>query len=169
MRNDLPRKETLEAWIRDHGGLLSKIVRAWARSREDRDDLVQEIGLQLWDSIPRFEGTASPATWVYRVALYAAMAWSRRERRHSDGRRELDGLPSVEVPGEDPRVEWLYGEIARLNPVDRSLAMLLLEGWSYSDMADSLGISEKNVSVRIHRIKRALAERFPEGGSDAIR
>jgi RNA polymerase sigma-70 factor (ECF subfamily) len=160
------RKETLLAWLEDHRGLISRVVRAWASSPHDRDDLVQEIGLQLWQSISSFKGESAVSTWVYRVTLYSAMAWSKRERRYRGSARELEESPASPDHEEDPRIEWLYAQIATLSELDRSLALLLLEGWSYREIADAVGISEKNVSVRIHRIKQTLGERSQRGDTN---
>ena len=166
VEGDEQRRAILRGWLRDHGALISKVVRSWASSTHDGEDLLQEIALQLWESIPRWEGRSALSTWIYRVALYAAMAWSRRERGHRDRASTLEveaALASeARTDADDPRVEWLYAEIGRLGNVDRSIALLLLDGWSYRGMADALGITEKNVSVRIHRIKKALVERSNE-------
>lgn len=163
LSEEIQRRETLLSWLEDHKGLISRVVRAWASSPHDREDLVQEIGLQLWQSISNFKGKSAVSTWVYRVTLYSAMAWSKRERRYSGSARELEETPASPDHEEDPRVDWLYAQVATLGVLDRSLALLLLEGWSYREIADAVGISEKNVSVRVHRIKRTLVERSKRG------
>ncbi len=145
-------------WLQDHKGILFKIVRAYAFSPEDQDDLFQEISLQLWQSVPRFRGESKASTWIYRVALFAAMTWARREKNRPQTRplSEVEHvLTTTGRPGDD-RLDWLYAQIALLNPVDRSLCLLLLDGYSYKEMAALLGISESNVGVKIHRIKQHL-------------
>jgi RNA polymerase sigma-70 factor (ECF subfamily) len=90
--------------------------------------------------------------------LNTAISWSRKELRRQEKINEaLDGNEAALRPNEiDPRLDWLYDEIARLNELDRSLTLLLLDGFSYKEMADALGMSETNVGVRIHRIKAYL-------------
>jgi RNA polymerase sigma-70 factor (ECF subfamily) len=76
-----------ESWWREHRGAVHRIVRAYAALPADQADMAQDIAVQLWRSLPGFTGQCRPATWVYRVALYAAMGWRRRQR----ARPVLDG------------------------------------------------------------------------------
>ncbi|MFK7848538.1 MAG: RNA polymerase sigma factor [Rhodothermales bacterium] len=153
------QQSIFDAWISTHKGLLFKVVRAYAFTPADQEDLFQEITIQLWHSIPNFKGKAAIPTWIYRVALYAALSWTRNEKRHTSGKEPLSGvvhtLESINETS-DPRLEWLYAEIGKLDPVDRSLMLLMLEGFSYKEMASTLGISENNVGVKINRIKKRL-------------
>ena len=76
------QKRIFEEWLTQHRGLLFKVVRAYAFKPHDQDDLFQEITTQVWNSVPNYRGDSAVTTWIYRVALYSAMAWSRKERRH---------------------------------------------------------------------------------------
>ncbi|MCB0489403.1 MAG: sigma-70 family RNA polymerase sigma factor [Cyclobacteriaceae bacterium] len=149
-------------WLGRHKGVLFKIIRAYAFEEEDRDDLFQEISLQVWRSVPGFKGNSAVTTWLYRIALNTAIRWKGKERRHADHTSPLQ--PTMPVLQEDnreldERIEWMYREIGRLNEVDRSLCLLLLDNFSYKEMADIVGISESNVAVKIHRIKKQLSEK----------
>jgi RNA polymerase sigma-70 factor (ECF subfamily) len=169
--NELEQKRILQDWLRTHRGLLTKVLRAYAFQTHDQQDLYQEIAFQLWKSIPNFQGQSMVSTWVYRVALYSGIEWSRKERRRKDKQADLElalDCPNGEALNEDPRVSWLYGRIARLEPLDRSLMLLLLEGQSYSEMADTLGVSISNVGVKISRIKQAMAADPPREHHDGI-
>ena len=105
-------------------------------------------------------------TWLYRVALNTAIAWTRKEGRHQRGKQPfevVEGLLTTASSGRpDPRVEWLYQQIAQLKDVDRSVALLLLDGFSYKEIAVIVGITESNVGVKISRIKSALAGKSAE-------
>jgi RNA polymerase sigma-70 factor (ECF subfamily) len=159
MMNRSDQKETLDRWLLEYRGICCKLVRIYAFGRHDQEDLYQEIAIQLWKSIPNFNARSKESTYVYQVALFAAMAWSEREAKRSEkveGRVELDAhanFPSAEV---DPRVEWLYGEISKLKLVDRSLILLLLEGYSYREIAELLGLSQSNVGSRLTRLKQKV-------------
>ena len=154
------RDRTFRDWLHGHTGILLKVVRAYAFTPADREDLFQEITLQVWCSVDAFRGESAVATWLYRVALNTAIAWTRKEKRHPHGADRLEAanaLLETALPRRDPRLEWLYAQIAQLDPVDRSLALLMLDGFSYREMAGILGITENHVGVKISRIKMALA------------
>ena len=157
---DSERERILGDWLAAHKGILFKVVRAYAFEEADRQDLFQEIVIHVWRSVEAFRGESSVPTWIYRVALNAAIAWTRKEVRHQRGKQPLEGveglLTTAPSDGRDPRVEWLYQQIAALKDVDRSVALLLLDGFSYKEIAAIVGITESNVGVKINRIKSAL-------------
>lgn len=159
--------------LAEHRGLLSKVARAFAPCPADRDDVLQEIATRLWRALPGFRGESSRATFIYRVALFAALDWSARERRRSELELAADGTAreaQARREGDsDPRVDWLYARIAELSALDRALMLLLLDGFDYAAMASVLGISESNVGVRIHRVKRRLTRAAQEADPDELR
>lgn len=164
------QQQVFEGWLRDHQKLFFKVVRAYAFTPQDQEDLFQEIATQVWRSIPGFRGDAAVTTWIYRVALNAAIAWTQKERRHRAGKQGLDGVePAIlQASAADPRVEWLYGQIRQLNEIDRSLTLLLLDGFSYKEMAAMLGITENYVGVKINRIKAHLTGKSREEAGDGV-
>ena len=163
-------KAVFAAWLREHKGVLFKVVRAYAFTPQDREDLFQEIATQVWRSVGKFRGDAAVTTWIYRIALNVAIAWTRRERKHRDGKETLDEVRALqENPhAPDSRLEWLYEQIAQLNELDRSLTLLLLDGFSYRDMAALVGITESNVGVRINRIKARLTKQVEKDSVDEL-
>ncbi|MEM7147084.1 MAG: RNA polymerase sigma factor [Verrucomicrobiota bacterium] len=153
------RQKTFDQWLREHKALTFKVICAYARNPQDKEDLFQEIALQLWKSIPNFRGDSAVTTWIYRVSLNTALAWCGKEKRRNDKNRTFAQNEEflVQNPNaSNPRLTWLYDQIAALSEVDRSLALLLLDGYSYKEMAGIIGISETNVGVRINRIKKRL-------------
>jgi RNA polymerase sigma-70 factor (ECF subfamily) len=164
-------KSVFDSWLNLHKGVLFKVVRAYAFTRHDQEDLFQELATQVWLSVPGFKGNSAASTWIYRVALNTAISWSRKELRHRNRNDSLDGAGAALELGSsdvDPRLEWLYEQITQLGEIDRSLALLLLDGFSYQEMADALGISETNVGVRIHRIKAHLTKESTRESRHAI-
>jgi len=150
------QQQIFESWLSQYKGLFFKIVRAYAVSGPELDDLFQEIVIQVWKSVPAFRGESAVSTWVYRISINAALSWVRKEGRHR-ALEKIEGLVLQEgVEKADERLDWLYAEIHRMDEIDRSIALLLLEGFSYKEMAVVLGITETNVGVKINRIKKRL-------------
>jgi len=167
---DGERNRIFEGWIEAHKAILFKVARAYGASHADREDLFQEMALQLWHSVPAFRGDSAASTWIYRVAFNTAIAWRRRKRKHGKGRQEIEAASGLlaEPAVRDPRLEWIYARIAGLGEIDRSLALLMLDGFSYRDMSQILGLGESNVGVRINRIKAALAAQLAKEEHDEL-
>lgn len=162
---DDDQQRLFDQWLKSYQGLFFKVVRAYAFTPDDQEDLFQEIATQVWRSVPNFRGESSAATWIYRVALNAAIVWTRKEWKHRDGKQSVEGVePAILQASEvvDPRIEWLYTQIRQMNEIDRSLTLLLLDGFSYKEMAAMLGITENHVGVKISRIKAFLTNRSRE-------
>jgi RNA polymerase sigma factor (sigma-70 family) len=160
-RHHQPRFEHL---LREHRGIVYKVAGIYSRNAADRDDLVQEIGAQLWRSFGRYdEARAKFSTWMYRIALNVAISQARRERWSDADRFEpldrhhLDTVGGGEpIQEPDERLHALYAFIGRLDPLNRALILLYLDDRSYGEIADILGISETNVATKISRIKQTL-------------
>lgn len=169
-----PSAENPEAvfkgWLQEHTGLVYKVARAFAPIEADLQDLIQEILLQMWCSLPRFEGKAKASTWIYRVALNTALAWRRKETKHHATQTpliDIEALPGSEAESaqrldREEQVSRLYDAIHQLPKVDAALVLLYLEDLSYREMAEVLGLSESNVGVRLNRARKALAELMKE-------
>ena len=153
------RNRVFESWIDAHKAILFKVARVYGATHSDREDLFQEIALQVWHSVEAYRGDCAATTWIYRVALNTALAWRRKERKHGQGLQDIGAATGLLIApsGPDPRLDWIYQRIAELDEGNRALALLMLDGFSYRDMSQILGLSESNVGVKINRIKAALA------------
>jgi RNA polymerase sigma-70 factor (ECF subfamily) len=152
------QQHIFENWLDQHKALVFKVVRAYAFAATDQDDLFQEITIQVWHSIPTFRQESSVTTWIYRISLNTAIKWVRKERKHAQA-ETLDNVQHILQESKiqmDDRLGWLYQEIHQLDEIDRSITLLLLDGFSYKEMADILGITQSNVGVKINRIKKYL-------------
>ena len=139
---------------------LRAISRTWApRAWED---LYQEIALQLWRSLDRFEGRARLDTWVYRVALNTAVDFARRGRRR-DAREVSADPPETPAPSRslDPLV-ILQEFAASLGDIDRAVLVMYVDGAAQRDIGEVVGLSEGAVGVRIHRLKMAFRKAYVE-------
>lgn len=156
-------------WLEGYQSLLFKVVSVYAFTPSDRDDLFQEVAVQLWRSIPGFRGECSVKSWIYRVASNSAIAWTKREARYRKGRQPFDERAHVlseTDAGLSDRLQWLYARIGELDRIDRSLALMFLDGFSHQEIAATLGVSETNVGVKIHRLKSRLAQLIQEDKID---
>lgn len=151
-------------WLQEHRGKVLKVARAYTYSHEESQDLAQEILMQVWRSLPQFQGRSQPSTWSYRVALNTALSWRRKERRRQMRRQPIFNLDEVSAAGppgdqqiaQRETVEHLYAAIRQLPEADAALVLLYLDDLSYRQMAEVLGISENNVGVKLSRAKKAL-------------
>ena len=158
------QKQIFGQWLTQHKGIFFKIVRSFAFTPHDQEDLFQEISIQVWKSIPDFRGESKPSTWIYRVALYTATTWVRNEKKQpqTESITDVERTLTMTDQPHDERLDWLYEQIAQFEPIDRSVCLLLLDGFSYKEIAALLGISKSNVGVKIHRIKQQLRRNSEE-------
>lgn len=136
------------------------IARAYAEAR-DRDDLVQEIALQVWQNLDRFTGRSSLDTWAYRVALNTALAWRRkaatRTKKLTQSTANIAELPGGR--GSESDVQRVLDPfLTSLSDGDRAVLLLHLDGLSHADAAEILGISEGAYRTRLHRVRRRFEE-----------
>lgn len=156
---DLEQNEIFDSWLKQYKALLFKVVRTYAKEAFDVDDLFQEVVYQVWRSIPNFRNESKVSTWLYRVSLNTALRWNRKVQKVNQERQDFEHVQHLlEVNNEpiDERLIWIYDEISKLEKIDRSITLLMLDGFSYKEMAEILGISESNIGVKIHRIKKHL-------------
>jgi RNA polymerase sigma factor (sigma-70 family) len=146
--------------VRRHAGLIHKIAYAYCRDATDREDVVQEVAVQLWRSRGRYDGRHKETTWIYRIALNVAISFHRRERRHREQRLPLDAhaITIAAEPEAEPRedVRLLLRCIDDLGALDKALVLLYLDGNDHASTAEVLGISVSNVGTKLLRIKERL-------------
>jgi len=160
------REKIFTDWLEKHKNLMFKVVITYADTAQDQDDLFQEILLQLWSSIPNFQGEAKETTWIYRVALNTALVWIRGETRRKKRDRNILGFMEQSYIGQnfgslirDNQVlNQLYNAIRQLSKAESSIIFMHLDGLSYDEMADVLGITNNNVGVKVNRAKKKLAK-----------
>jgi RNA polymerase sigma factor (sigma-70 family) len=146
--------------------LLRRVCRLYCQDADDRQDLFQEIVLQLWRAYPHYQPQpgAKLSTWLYRVALNVAISNLRqRTRRPAVGELDEEALAVVQTADSGPDADdraALYLAIGQLSDVDKAFVLLYLEERPYEEMADILGITQNNVRVKMHRIQEKLRQLF---------
>lgn len=160
-------------WLKEHSASVFQVARAYTLTNEECQDLAQEILLQAWRSLSKYEGKASPATWFYRVALHTAMNWRRNDQQRRTHQRPWLEVQNAEVVSNSAEhveqrelVDRLYQAIHQLPKTDIALMLLYLDEMSYREMASVLGISENHVGVRLNRAKQALATLLNAGPAE---
>jgi len=148
-------KTQFSGMLETFAGPIRRLCTAYAFSAADREDLFQDIFLAVWRALPGFRGDSSVRTWLYRIAHNVAFTWQTRDRRRQ--RRETGWDDQVEpVSHMDVRRIALNRAIASLNPADRTLTLLWLEGLSAAEIEDVTGVKAATVAVRLSRIRRQL-------------
>lgn len=143
--------------VREHKSTIYTVCYMFSKDNDEVADLFQEILIKLWKGFQSFEGRSDIKTWVYRVSLNTCISLDRKKKR----RKKSDSL-AIDInlyddnDSDTRQVKQLYERINRLGVFDRAIILLWLEGIPYDEIADIVGISTKNVSVKLYRIREQL-------------
>jgi RNA polymerase sigma-70 factor, ECF subfamily len=147
--------------IKEHELLILKVCRIYAYSEADRQDLFQEIIIQLWKAYARFKGQSKFSTFLYRIAIYTAITGLRKKRDF------IDSYEPVKLPHfsddntsttDEEQLTLLNIAIEKLDEIEKAIVMLYLEDKSYKEMEDILGMSQGSLRVKMNRIKEKLRQ-----------
>jgi RNA polymerase sigma-70 factor (ECF subfamily) len=145
--------------IKEHQGLIHKVCIMYENDQDDRNDLFQEIVLQLWKSFHTFRGEAKISTWMYRIALNTAISGYRKQSRNvkTEDLHEMHFNIS-ENAGNDREDDFhkLQWAIRQLSEIERAMIMMALEEVPYDEIAETIGITQNNVRVRMNRTREKL-------------
>ncbi len=153
----LKEKEFLEK-IEKHKGMIFKISKMYLENQEDREDMFQEIILQLWKSYQAFEGKSQFSTWLYRVSLNTAITFLKRDKKRTDKNELHENIDIEDEQNTDKELqtEFLYKAVQELNPIEKALIFLFLEGQNHKQISENMGITEVNARVKLNRTKEKL-------------
>jgi len=158
-------EDRLSRLLAENGAALGRLAAGYTRTAADRDDLLQDIALAVWQALPRFRGECSDRTFLFRVAHNRAIAYATRRRLALQAIDEECGeAESMRTPAPNPEAALSKAEeaarfvaaVRRLPMLYRQTIILALEGLSYREMAEVLGIAESNVGARLTRARQAL-------------
>jgi RNA polymerase sigma-70 factor (ECF subfamily) len=146
--------------IEENIGIIIKIARVYAKNSTDREDLINDIVLELWKSYERFKGNSSISTWIYRVALNTSMNY-KRKRKHDDllfftDFRNVDNNKWLSEDENSSESQILFQCIEELNEINKAIILLYLDGKSHEEISEITGVSKSNVGTRIGRIKEQI-------------
>lgn len=153
-------QEEFISLVTQHKAMLYKVCNMYCSTEHDKQDLFQEIVIQLWGAYPRFRGDSKFSTWLYRIALNTAISDLRKQKKRVKS-VEPELLPTeiqdIQYNNEkEERLQQLYKAINHLTEIERAIVMLYLEDKSYEEMEDILGINQNNLRVKMNRIKEKL-------------
>lgn len=149
--------------VKQHKSSIYSVCYMFAKDADEADDLFQEVLINLWKGMDSFRQESKISTWIWRVSFNTCISADRKKKRKKEVRLSMD-VNLFESPDEDSRqIRMLHERIHRLQPFDRAIVMLWLEGISYEEIGAIVGISVKNVSVRLVRIKEMLKQMNSHG------
>lgn len=160
------KKEKFIEVLKDHRKILFKIVNAYCKDKDDRQDLEQEIIIQIWKALGSYDGRSKLSTWIYRIALNVSISHYRKFHSRKERTITIDEsiLSIADVndsdPGTESDISFLYSCIRKLDHLNKAVIILHLEGKNYKEISEILGISESNAGTKINRIKKILKEQF---------
>ena len=144
--------------VAEHKSTIYTVCYMFSKDADEVSDLFQEVLVNLWKGFEGFEHRSDIKTWIYRVALNTCISLDRKKRRSSTVRLTMD-INLFEDRDDDTRqVDMLHKRISKLQPFDRAIVLLWLENLSYEEIGQIVGITAKNVSVRLFRIREQLKQ-----------
>ena len=153
-------KEMLErqftALVKQHKSTIYTVCYMFSNDSDEVNDLFQEVLINVWRGMEGFENRSDIKTWIYRVALNTCISIDRKKRRRSALPLEMDINLFEDKDKDTQQVDILHQRISKLRPLDRAIVLLWLEDLSYDEIGLIVGITAKNVGVRLFRIKEEL-------------
>lgn len=157
-------KQEFISILKNHQQLIFKICHSYCPSVEDRNDLQQEIAIQIWKSLQQFDNGVKLSTWIYRVALNTAISFHRKNAKKEKYQYFEESLLIVDDNEHqqvmDENIAELYRFINTLGDLEKALMLLFLDEKPHKEIAEILGITTSNVSTKISRIKTQLKTHF---------
>ncbi len=143
--------------IEENKKLIYKVSHMYCDRTIDKKDLFQEIIANLWKAYPNFKKNSKISTWIYRISINTAISWFRDYIKSRNHIEYTNLIPQLQ---DDPAAielnEKLYGAIGFLGKLDKAIILLQLDGYSYDEISEIMGLTKTNVATKINRIKLKL-------------
>lgn len=152
------KEKDFSRMIREQKATIYTVCYMFSKDKEEIDDLFQEVLVKLWQGYDSFQGKSDLRTWIYRVSLNTCISIDRKKKRRKT-QPLLEGVDLFDKNDADNcQTDMLHERIGKLQAFDRAIVLLWLENLSYEEIAQIVGISVKNVSVKLYRIKEQLKQ-----------
>lgn len=146
--------------LESNQNIVHKVCTLYTNNKDAHNDLFQEITIQLWKAYPKFRGDAKFSTWMYRIALNTAITLYRKSKRRINTENYDAFIYKIQAneydPTEEQHLKLMYDAVKQLGDIEKALVFLYLEDKDYSEIAETLGITEVNARVKMNRIKNKL-------------
>lgn len=142
--------------VRTHKSTIYTVCYMFSNDEDEVADLFQEVMIKVWRGLPSFNEQSDIKTWIYRIALNTCISVEKKKKRRQEVKLTMDINLFADTDKETEQVKMLHKRIGRLMPLDRAIVLLWLENISYEEIGAIIGISAKNVSVRLVRIREQL-------------
>ena len=144
--------------VKEHKNTIYTVCFMFSKDSDEVNDLFQEVLINLWQGFASFKGKSKTDTWIWKVSFNTCISQKRKKKRTSAIPPTM-GIDLFNDKDDDTKqVKMLYDRIHRLKSFDRAIVLLWLEGMPYDEIASIVGITPKNVSVRLYRIKEELKQ-----------
>lgn len=164
--NKQEQQQFFQEIIERHKGILFKVARVYCPTEDDRQDLIQEMMIQIWQSVHKYNDQFKISTWLYRICLNVAISFYRknttRTNRFTVLNEQMTEITTEEKAETEQQLNLLEQFISELKEIDKALMILYLEDKNHTEIAEILGISVSNVGTKIGRIKEKLKTRFSQ-------
>lgn len=159
----MKNKEEFIDIIQKNSGIIHKATSIYTSNPQDKEDLTQEIIYQLWKSFDSFKNNSTITTWMYRIAMNVSIYYLKRSKRRLQTIPiNQETLEIISTTNNEDYDKWkkIHQQIRHLNLLEKGIIMLYLEGETYKNIAEIIGISESNVGTKLMRIKMKLKNRI---------
>lgn len=155
-------EQEFSALIKEHKSTIYTVCYMFSKDQDEVNDLFQEILINLWRGIDGFKGESKLSSWIYRISLNTCISMERKRRSRPTIPLDIDIDLYEDNDADTRQIQMLHKRVHRLKPFDRAIVLLWLEGIPYDEIGAIVGISAKNVSVRLVRIREELKQMTDE-------
>lgn len=152
--------------IEQHKGILHKVAKTYCKNQEDGQDLLQEMMIQIWQSLHRYNDAYAITTWLYRIAFNVAISFYRKNAKRQQLNipliEEIETIPDETGHEKQQKISMLESFIAGLNDLDKAIMLLYLEDKSHAEISAIMGLSVTNVGTKLGRIKEKIKKKFSQ-------
>ena len=143
--------------VKRYKNTIYTVCYLFSKDNDEVNDLFQETLVNLWQGFGSFQGKCDLKTWIWRVSLNTCLTFERKKKRRVETiPLSMDINLFTDTDDDTRQIQQLYRRINQLGVVDKAIILLWLENMSYEEIGQIIGISTKNVSVKLVRIKEQL-------------